>query len=58
MTNEEVLALADKVKNGTVTAEEELALLKFTNQGIEELRDYVKNLSVEEKTTEINDNLQ
>ena len=49
MDIEKVKELADKVKNGTATAEEELDLLKYMNQGIEEFRAFIKNVVVEEK---------
>jgi len=49
MDTEKTKELADKVKNGTATQEEELALLKYLNQGVEELRTFIKNVMVEEK---------
>ncbi len=49
MDPEKVKELAEKVKNGTSTQEEELALLKFLNQGVDELRVFIKNVMVEEK---------
>jgi len=49
MEIEEVKKLAGKVKDGTSTQEEELALLKFLNQGVEELRSFIKDVMVEEK---------
>ena len=53
MEPEKVKELAEKVKNNTATQEEELALLKFLNQGIDELRAFVKEVMVEEKTNNI-----
>ena len=58
MEPEKVKELAEKVKNNTATQEEELALLKFLNQGIDELRAFVKEVMVEEKTNNIKNNLQ
>jgi len=58
MEPEKVKELAEKVKNNTATQEEELSLLKFLNQGVNELRAFVKNIMVEEKTNNIKNNLQ
>jgi len=49
MDPEKVKELAEKVKNETATQEEELELLKFLNQGVDELRAFIKNITVEEK---------
>lgn len=44
MTSEEVKILAEKVKNKAATPEEELTLLKFLNQGIEQTRAFIKDV--------------
>ena len=44
MKLEEVKALAEKVKSGTATAQEELALLQFLNKGVEEMRVFIKEV--------------
>jgi len=49
MEPEKVKELAEKVKNNTATQEEELALLKFLNQGVDEFRAFIKDVMVEEK---------
>lgn len=49
MEPEKVKELAEKVKNNTATQAEELELLKFLNQGVNELRAFVKEITVEEK---------
>jgi hypothetical protein len=49
MDEEKIKELADKIKNGTATQEEELVLLKYANQGIEELTALISNIKVEEK---------
>jgi len=49
MTNEEATAIATKINDGTSTQEEELALLQFLNQGVEELRGFVKEVMTSEE---------
>ena len=49
MDPEKLKALAIKVKEGTSTSEEELALLKFLNQGVGELRTFIKDVMEEKK---------
>lgn len=49
MDTEKVKELADKVKNGTATQAEELELFKFLNQGVEELRAFIKEIAVEKE---------
>lgn len=49
MTNEELKELATKVKNGTSSAEEDLLLLKFLNQGVGELKTFIKDITKENK---------
>ena len=44
MTKEEVAILAHKVKTGTATQVEELVLLKFLNQGVDEMRVFIKEV--------------
>ena len=53
MTNEEIAVLANKVKDGTSTPQEELALLQYLNQGVEEMRTFVKQVMTSEPKTEI-----
>ena len=48
MTPEQIAVLAQKVKEGTTTQEEELELLKFLNKGVEEMRVFIKEVMKEE----------
>lgn len=57
MDSETIKELAEKVKNNTASSEEELMLFKFINQGIDELREFVKELTIEKKKNEIMNNL-
>lgn len=49
MTEEEIQFIGDKVKAGTATPEEELALLKFLNQGVEEIQAFIKEIMATDK---------
>jgi hypothetical protein len=49
MTTDEVRALADKVRSGQATPEEELALVQAINQGIQDLRAALKDAAVEKQ---------
>lgn len=49
MDEKEIEILAQKVKDGKSTPEEELALLKFINQGVEEMRSFIKQVMPENK---------
>lgn len=57
MTPEKINELIGKMKEGTATSEEELMLLKFVNQGVEELRLIVKELAVEDKIANLKNKL-
>ena len=48
MDVQEVENLTQKVKDGTATPEEQLALLNHMNKGVEELKDFIKELKAEE----------
>ncbi len=48
MTPEQIAVLAQKVKEGTSTQEEELALLKFLNKGVDEMKVFIKEVTKEE----------
>lgn len=41
-------ALAQKVKNGTASPQEELTFLKYLNQGIDEMRASLKSIMTKE----------
>lgn len=45
MTEEEINVLSQKIKDGTSTPEEELTLLKFLNQGVDEMRAFIKGIT-------------
>ncbi len=49
MDEQQIKELAEKIKNGTSTPQEELELLKFLNQGVEEMRSFIKNVMVGDK---------
>ena len=57
MEPEKVKELAEKVKNNTATQEEELALLKFLNQGVDELRIFIKEITKDKKVEEIRNSI-
>jgi hypothetical protein len=44
----EVKLLAEKVKEGVATPEEELQLLKYLNKGVEEMRMVIKEIATKE----------
>jgi hypothetical protein len=48
MDTDKVKELSEKVKNGTATSAEELELFQLLNQGVEELRESIKEVMVEE----------
>lgn len=48
MTSEEVKGIAEKINNNTATQEEELALLKFLNKGVDEMRTFIKEVTTKE----------
>lgn len=50
MTPDKIKNLAQKVKDGESTQEEELALLKYLNEGVEQMREFVKEVM----TTDVN----
>ncbi|MBP6912967.1 MAG: hypothetical protein KBB86_03480 [Candidatus Pacebacteria bacterium] len=54
MTIDEVKELAQKVKDGNSTQEEELALLKYLNEGVEQMREFVKEVMTSDTNTENN----
>lgn len=49
MDIQEVENLTQKVKDGTATQEEQLALLKHLNKGVDEMRDIIKEVTTEAK---------
>jgi hypothetical protein len=49
MDEKEIEILAQKIKDGKSTPEEELSLLKFLNQGVEEMRSFIKQIMPENK---------
>lgn len=57
MSEEEINALAEKIKNETSTPEEELVLLKFLNQGVAEMKAFVKAINEEKKIEEIKNSI-
>lgn len=46
MTSQDILALAKKIKEESSTPQEELELLKYLNQGVNELRTFVKDVMI------------
>ncbi|MDP1812811.1 MAG: hypothetical protein Q8K92_00015 [Leadbetterella sp.] len=57
MTEEEINVLAEKIKDETSTPEEELKLLKFLNQGIDEMRTFVKEITKYKKVEELRNSI-
>lgn len=53
LTAEEIKTLSEKLQNGESTPEEELQLLKTLNQGVEAMRDLVKEFGNEIKVEEL-----
>lgn len=49
MEPKDLYDLAQKVKSGTATLEEELALLKELNSGVETLREFIKEVMSSKK---------
>ncbi len=49
MDEKDIEILAQKIKDGKSTPEEELVLLKFLNQGVEEMRSFIKQVMPENK---------
>ena len=46
ITQEEVKDIINKIKNDIATPEEELALLKFLNKGVDEMRAFIKEVAI------------
>lgn len=40
-----MMEISDKVKSGTSTQEEELALLEHLNKGMDEFRDFIREIN-------------
>jgi hypothetical protein len=49
MNTQEVENLTQKVKDGLATQEEQLALIKHLNKGVDEMRDIIREVNTETK---------
>ncbi len=57
ITEEEIKIITNKVKNDEASPEEELALLQFLNKGVEEMRQFVKEITKEEEIEKIKNSI-
>ncbi len=57
ITEEEIKIITNKVKNDEASPEEELALLQFLNKGVEEMRQFIKEIAKEEEIEKIKNSI-